>query len=294
VTASCPGGDSGAITGSDVLVGWAQSLSGRAGMRRRGCLRFVFYGRVSTEDWQDPAVDAGSGRPGRLARRGPRADHARTRPVVQAGDHQDQDPGPHRHGHPDPGAGPLPRGRPPYGYRLADAGPHPNKAHAAWGRRAHKLEPDPATAPVVRWMFSQWLALGALHRGCVSYGTICHGGRGAGCGCPDGHEYAGVTSRRGRASIRPRGIGAVGITPRCPLRGKLFGEIRCLFSEPIAGFLIRHWQPHLEAAALHGVDDAHLPLVRLDDAAHDRQSQARTAVRAALAGAAPGRVEHAR
>jgi hypothetical protein len=30
---------------------------------------------------------------------------------------------------------------PPYGYRLADAEPHPNKAHAAWGRRAHKLEP---------------------------------------------------------------------------------------------------------------------------------------------------------
>ena len=40
-------------------------------------------------------------------------------------------------------------GRPPYGYRLADAGPHPNKAHAAWGRRAHRLEPDPVTAPVV-------------------------------------------------------------------------------------------------------------------------------------------------
>ena len=49
-------------------------------------------------------------------------------------------------------------GRPPYGYRLADAGPHPNKAHAAWGRRAHRLEPDPATAPVVRWMFGQRLA----------------------------------------------------------------------------------------------------------------------------------------
>jgi len=46
-------------------------------------------------------------------------------------------------------------GRPPYGYRLADAGPHPNKAHAAWGRRAHRLEPDPDTAPVVRWMFAQ-------------------------------------------------------------------------------------------------------------------------------------------
>ena len=49
-------------------------------------------------------------------------------------------------------------GRPPYGYRLADAGPHPNKAHAAWGRRAHRLEPDPVTAPVVRWIFAQRLA----------------------------------------------------------------------------------------------------------------------------------------
>jgi hypothetical protein len=49
-------------------------------------------------------------------------------------------------------------GRPPYGYRLGDAGPHPNKAHAAWGRRAHRLEPDPETAHVVRWMFVQRLA----------------------------------------------------------------------------------------------------------------------------------------
>jgi site-specific DNA recombinase len=30
--------------------------------------------------------------------------------------------------------------------------------HAAWGRRAHRLEPDPATAPVVTWMFAQRLA----------------------------------------------------------------------------------------------------------------------------------------
>ena len=49
-------------------------------------------------------------------------------------------------------------GRPPYGYRLGDAGPHPNKAHAAWGRRAHRLEPDPETAHVVRWIFAQRLA----------------------------------------------------------------------------------------------------------------------------------------
>jgi DNA invertase Pin-like site-specific DNA recombinase len=49
-------------------------------------------------------------------------------------------------------------GRPPYGYRLGDAGPHPNKLHASWGRRAHRLEPDPETAHVVRWIFVQRLA----------------------------------------------------------------------------------------------------------------------------------------
>ena len=49
-------------------------------------------------------------------------------------------------------------GRPPYGYRLADAGPHPNKMHAASGRRAHRLEPDPHTENVVRWMFARRLA----------------------------------------------------------------------------------------------------------------------------------------
>ena len=49
-------------------------------------------------------------------------------------------------------------GRPPYGYRLGDAGPHPNKAHATCRRRAHRLEPDPETAHVVRWIFAQRLA----------------------------------------------------------------------------------------------------------------------------------------
>ncbi|WP_432045588.1 hypothetical protein [Streptomyces asiaticus] len=37
-------------------------------------------------------------------------------------------------------------GRPPYGYRLVDAGPHPNPAKATDGKRLHRL--DPVTA---RW-----------------------------------------------------------------------------------------------------------------------------------------------
>ena len=54
-------------------------------------------------------------------------------------------------------------GRPPYGYHLVDAGPHPNRAHANWGRRLHRLEPDPATAPHVQWIFTQRLT-GAQRR----------------------------------------------------------------------------------------------------------------------------------
>ncbi|WP_225854905.1 recombinase family protein, partial [Micromonospora sp. ALFpr18c] len=49
-------------------------------------------------------------------------------------------------------------GRPPYGYQLVDAGAHPNRAHARWGRRLHRLEPDPRTGPHVAWMFAQRLA----------------------------------------------------------------------------------------------------------------------------------------
>jgi site-specific DNA recombinase len=33
-----------------------------------------------------------------------------------------------------------------------------HKAHAAWGRRAHRLEPDPETAHIVRWIFARRLA----------------------------------------------------------------------------------------------------------------------------------------
>ncbi len=55
-------------------------------------------------------------------------------------------------------------GRPPPGYQMADAGPHPNRAHAAWGRRARRLEPGPETAPVVRWIFAPRLPGQSLAR----------------------------------------------------------------------------------------------------------------------------------
>ncbi|NBE91836.1 recombinase family protein [Nonomuraea sp. KC401] len=48
-------------------------------------------------------------------------------------------------------------GRPPYGYSLQDAGPHPNPGKAADGRRLRRLVADPVTSRVVRWIYSEFL-----------------------------------------------------------------------------------------------------------------------------------------
>jgi DNA invertase Pin-like site-specific DNA recombinase len=226
-----------------VLVAWAEQSCRRAAEPERGRLRFAFYGRVSTEDWQDPvtsrarqreqaaALMAGHGmivaeffdtgesrtlpwtrRPQAAALVAALADPDRGWDAIVIGEYErafygsqyaSMAPLFQHYGvqlwMPEAG-GPVGEGedheqlmlalglqskreitrtrirvrtamatqtreqgrylggRPPYGYRLADAGPHPNEAHAAWGRRAHRLEPDPATAPVVVWMFAQRLA----------------------------------------------------------------------------------------------------------------------------------------
>lgn len=65
-------------------------------------------------------------------------------------------------------------GRPPYGYRLGDAGPHPNPAKAADGKRLHILEPDPATAPIVQRIYTEYLTgkgLYAIAEGLTSDGV---------------------------------------------------------------------------------------------------------------------------
>jgi site-specific DNA recombinase len=49
-------------------------------------------------------------------------------------------------------------GRPPYGYLIADLGPHSNPSKAASGARLHQLAPDPLTAPVVRRIYDLYLA----------------------------------------------------------------------------------------------------------------------------------------
>ncbi|MCW2931883.1 MAG: recombinase family protein [Actinomycetia bacterium] len=231
--------------GGGGLAAWAE----RSGRRRaegtgRGALRFAFYGRVSTEDWQDPVTSLGRQRKtaealvrghGRIVAefcdvgesrsvawgRRPQAavivaaladpdrgwdalvvgeyerafygsQYAMVAPLLrhygvqlwmpEAGGRVDFDSEDHERAMTALGLsskrevtrtsvrvrtamatqtleqGRYLGGRPPYGYRLGDAGPHPNKAHASWGRRAHRLEPAPETAHVVRWIFAQRLA----------------------------------------------------------------------------------------------------------------------------------------
>ena len=230
---------------ADSLAAWAEASGRRrASAPVRGGLRFVFYGRVSTEDWQDPVTsrarqreqaealvrghghvvaeffDAGQSRTVAWGRRpqaaalvAQLADPCRGWDAIVVGEYERAFYGSQYalmaplFGHygvqlwiPEAGGrvdfasehderamtmlglsskrevtrtsirvrtamavqvrdqGRYLGGRPPYGYRLGDAGPHPNKAHAAWGRRAHRLEPDPETAHVVRWIFAQRLA----------------------------------------------------------------------------------------------------------------------------------------
>jgi site-specific DNA recombinase len=232
--------------GASGLMAWAQESGRRRvkGPPARGGLRFVFYGRVSTEDWQDPVTsrarqreqaealvrghgmivaeffDAGQSRTVAWGRRpeaaalvAQLADPDRGWSAIVVGEYERAFYGsqyaamaplfehygvqlwmPEAGGRVDFASehdeqamtvlglsskrevtrtsirvrtamavqvreqGRYLGGRPPYGYRLGDAGPHPNKAHAAWGRRAHRLEPDPETAPIVRWIFARRLA----------------------------------------------------------------------------------------------------------------------------------------
>ena len=277
----------------DALAAWAEGLAGRrGGMRGRGCLRFAFYGRVSTEDWQDPEssrarqlqqavmlvagrgviaalfFDTGESRVLPWARRpqaaalvAQLADPDRGWDAIVIGEYERAFYGsqyalmaplfehygvslwmPEVGGRVDWHAedheqtmlalglsskrevtrtrirvrtamaaqtreqGRYLGGRPPYGYRLGDAGPHPNKAHAAWGRRAHRLEPDPATAPVVAWMFAQRLAGHSAAR-------ITRALNDAGVPCPSAADPARNPHRTG-AAWTLRTVAAILANPR--------------------------------------------------------------------------------
>lgn len=56
-TAADQGPSRDVLAGGDALALWAERTgSRRAAASGRGGVRFAFYGRVSTEDWQDPVT----------------------------------------------------------------------------------------------------------------------------------------------------------------------------------------------------------------------------------------------
>jgi site-specific DNA recombinase len=83
-------------------------------------------------------------------------------------------------------------GRPPYGYVIVDAGPHPNPAKAADGRRLHRLELDPVTADVVARIFFEFLGGSGLF-------TIAEGLTRDDIPSPSAHDRARNSHRSGIA-----------------------------------------------------------------------------------------------
>jgi hypothetical protein len=78
-------------------------------------------------------------------------------------------------------------GRPPYGYRIADAGPHPNPAKAADGKRLHKLELDPDAAAVVERIFAEFVAGSGFYA--IAEGLTCDD-----IPCPSAHDRAATST----------------------------------------------------------------------------------------------------
>jgi DNA invertase Pin-like site-specific DNA recombinase len=67
-------------------------------------------------------------------------------------------------------------GRPPYGYRIVDLGPHPNPGKAAVGQRLHGLGFDEHAAPVVARIFAEFIAgsgIYAIAQGLTRDGILC-------------------------------------------------------------------------------------------------------------------------
>jgi site-specific DNA recombinase len=83
-------------------------------------------------------------------------------------------------------------GRPPYGYRIGDLGPHPNPSKAASGVRLHQLEVDPEAAHVVGRIYAMYLA-GA------GYKQIATALTSEGVPCPSAHDRARNSHRSGHA-----------------------------------------------------------------------------------------------
>ncbi|GLZ02293.1 recombinase family protein [Actinoplanes sp. NBRC 103695] len=98
-------------------------------------------------------------------------------------------------------------GRPPYGYTLRDAGPHPNPGKAADGKRLHALAPHPQTALVVRRIFGEFLKGSGLY-------AIAESLTQDGIPCPSAQDRA-RNSHRTRVAWSKSAVRVILRNPRC-------------------------------------------------------------------------------
>ena len=97
-------------------------------------------------------------------------------------------------------------GRPPYGYLIADAGPHPNPGKAADGKRLHRLDLDPEAMPVVRRIFAEFAAGHGIY-------AIAEGLTRDGIPSPSAHDPA-RNSHRGGIAWNKFAVRAILANPR--------------------------------------------------------------------------------
>ena len=151
-------------------------------------------------------------------------------------------------------------GRPPYGYRLADAGPHPNPAKARLGARLHTLEPDPVTAPVVARIYRLFLdGLGYL--------AIAERLNADQLPSPSGHDPGRNPHRQGIGWTKHT-IRAILVNPRYTgyqvWNRQRRDEVLLDIDDVAAGYVGRmRWNP--TDAWIYSEQPAHQPLISKDD-----------------------------
>jgi DNA invertase Pin-like site-specific DNA recombinase len=171
-------------------------------------------------------------------------------------------------------------GRPPYGYRLVEMGPHPNPEKASMGVRLRRLDIDPETGPVVARIFEMYLA-GAGYRAVAQARTD------EGTPSPSAHDPD-RNSHRTRHAWAGSAVRAILSNPRY-LGRQVWGkqprkEVLIDPARPADGYnVMQSWAPTEQWAQSSEI--THPPLV-------DEASWHRAQAMMAKKGRAPTRQEH--
>lgn len=150
-------------------------------------------------------------------------------------------------------------GRPPYGYRIASAGPHPNPSKAADGIMLHVLEADPATGPVVQRIFDLYLSGAGLRAVAAQLNSD-------GIPCPSAHD-PGRNTHRLQDEWQPSAVRAILTNPRYlghQVWGRWHRVERLLDPKDVAAGTVTIFRRSAAERIVTSNEQSHVPLVSLD------------------------------